>query len=513
MSTQTVVITGEDLTIDKLAAISENRAKVKLSPRALAAVKANRSVIERKVKAGVPIYGVTTGIGEFARISISTEQSAELQKRIVYSHSASVGKEIPESNVRAAMALRLNTLAKGYSGVRPVIVQTLAEMLNKGVHPVINEKGSLGTSGDLSPLSQMAEVVMGEGRAIYKGRRMSGKAAMKAAGIKPITLAYKEGLGLINGTQAFTGVGALAVNDTRRLAKNALIAAAFTVDCISSNSAKSAFDPRVHQIRNHRGQQVAAENIRRLINGSTTLPGNKAKVQDAYSLRCIPQIMGASLDALDYVTRIHLNEMNGVSDNPLFFTKDDEYLAAGNFHGQPVAMSQDFLSIAVAEFASLAERHTNRLLNPVLSGLPDFLVEGKGLNSGLMVSQYTSAALVSENKVLSHPAVVDNISVSADQEDHVCMGSVTAMKLTDIIRNTEIVIAIQFMCCAQALDFRRPLKGGKGSEAAYKVIRKKLRRLINDRPLYPDIDIVTKMVRDGSIVEAVERVVGPLKLY
>jgi histidine ammonia-lyase len=513
MSANVVVINGQDMTIERLASVCHNSAKVKIAPRAIAAVRANRKVIERKIAAGVPIYGVTTGIGEFARISISSSQSAELQKRIVYSHSAAVGKEIPECDVRAAMVLRLNTLCKGYSGIRPVVVETLAAMLNKGVHPVINEKGSLGTSGDLSPLSQMAEVVMGEGRAIYKGRRMSGATAMKAARIKPITLTYKEGLGLINGTQAFTGVGALAIDASRLLAKNALIAAAFTVDCISSNSAKSAFDPRVHQIRNHRGQQIAAENIRRLIAGTKTLPGNKAKVQDAYSLRCIPQIMGASLDALDFVTRVHLCEMNGVSDNPLFFTKDDEYLAAGNFHGQPVAMTQDFLAIAIAEFASLAERHTNRLLNPVLSGLPDFLVEGKGLNSGLMVSQYTSAALVSENKVLSHPAVVDNISVSADQEDHVCMGSVCAMKLTDIIRNTEIVVAIQLMCCAQALDFRRPLKGGKGTEAAYKTIRAKLRRLINDRPLYPDINIVTSLVRDGSIVAAVEKAIGPIKLY
>jgi histidine ammonia-lyase len=513
MSSQVVTINGEDMTVDRLAAICHQSAKVKIAPRASAAVKANRRVIERKVAAGIPIYGVTTGIGEFARISINAAQSAELQKRIVYSHSAAVGKEIPECDVRAAMALRLNTLCKGYSGVRPVIVETLAAMLNKGVHPIINEKGSLGTSGDLSPLSQMAEVVMGEGRAIYKGRRMSGGAAMKAAGIKPIVLTYKEGLGLINGTQAFTGVGALAVHSARLLAKNAIIAAGFTVDCISSASAFSAFDPRVHKVRNHRGQQIAAENIRRLIAGSKTLPGNKAKVQDAYSLRCIPQILGASLDALDHVEKVHLCEMNGVSDNPLFFTADDVYLAAGNFHGQPVAMTQDYLAIAVSEFASLAERHTNRLLNPVLSGLPDFLVEGKGLNSGLMVSQYTSAALVSENKVLSHPACVDSISVSADQEDHVCMGSVTAMKLTDIIRNTEIVVAIQLLCCAQAMDFRRPLTGGKGSEAAYKVIRSKVKRLINDRVLYPDINKVTELVRDGSIVTAVEKAVGAIKLY
>ncbi len=333
---------------------------------------------------------------------------------------------------------------------------------------------------------------------------------MKAAGIKPVKLSFKEGLGLINGTQAFTGVGALALHDTVNAAKNAIIAAGMTVDCVSSSV--GCYDARVHKIRNHRGQMVIAEAIRKLTKNSKTIPDNKGKVQDAYSLRCIPQIMGPTLDALQYVTNVHVNEMNGVSDNPLFFTKDDEYIAAGNFHGQPVAMAQDFLAIAVAELADLAERHTNRLLNPVLSGLPDFLVEGKGLNSGLMVAQYSQAALVSENKILAHPAVVDNISVSADQEDHVCMGSVSAMKLTQILRNTEITIAIQLMSAAQALDFKRPLTGGIGTEAAYKVIRRKLKKLVDDRPLYPDIEIVTSLVRDGSIVEAVERAIGTIEL-
>ncbi len=510
MAGKDVVITGNDLTIDQIAAVCRGKAKVKLSDEAKQAIKANRAVIERKVKAGLPIYGVTTGIGEFARIMISPEQGTELQKRIVYSHAAAVGDEIPEDHVRAAMLLRVNTLSKGYSGVRLLIVDTLIAMLNKGVHPVIYKKGSLGTSGDLAPLSQMAEVVIGEGWAHYQGKKMSGAAALKAAGIAPVTLSYKEGLGLINGTQAFTGVGTLALHDIYKLAKNAIIAASFTADCISSGTA--AFDPRVHKIRNHRGQQVVAENVRRLIAQSETIPANKGKVQDAYSLRCIPQILGPSLDAIRYVTETHLNEANGVADNPLFFTKEDEYLAAGNFHGQAVAMAQDFLAIAVSEFADLAERHTNRLMNPVLSGLPDFLVEGRGLNSGLMVAQYSAAALVSENKILSHPAVVDNISVSADQEDHVCMGSVTASKLTEIVRNTEIVIAIQLMSCAQALDFKRPLKAGKGSEAAYKVIRRKLKKLVNDRVLYPDIEIVTALVRDGSIVEAVEEAVGEIKL-
>jgi histidine ammonia-lyase len=510
MAAQVVEITGKGMTIENLEAVARRNAEVRLSPEALKAIQANREVIERKVKSGVPIYGVTTGIGEFARIQISPEQGEELQRRIVYSHAAAVGKPIPESDVRAAMVLRANTLSKGYSGVRPLIVETLIAMLNKGVHPVVYQKGSLGTSGDLSPLSQIAEVVMGEGKAIYRGQKMGGGEALKAAGIPPVHLSFKEGLGIINGTQAFTGVGALAIYDARNVAKNAIIAAAMTADVVGSSDI--FLDARVHQIRNHIGQQIAAENVRRIIKGSETIPANKGKVQDAYSIRCIPQILGPSLDALEYVTKIHLQEMNGVSDNPLFFTAEDEYLAAGNFHGQGVAMAQDFLAIAVSEFADLAERHTNRMMNPVLSGLPDFLVEGKGLNSGLMVSQYSAAALVSENKILSHPAVVDNISVSADQEDHVCMGSVTAMKLTEIIRNTEIVVAIQLMSAAQALDFRRPHKAGAGTEAAFKVIRTRLQKLIDDRPLYPDIEIVTEQVRDHSIADAVEAAVGEIKL-
>ena len=510
MTIKEVLLTGNDLTIEQVDAVSRASAAVSLTTESRQAIKANRGVIERKVAANVPIYGVTTGIGEFSRIQVSPEQGEELQRRIVYSHAAAVGDPIEECDVRAAMLLRANVLSKGYSGVRLELVETLVQMLNKKVHPVIYKKGSLGTSGDLAPLSQMAEVVMGEGRADYQGQRMTGAEAMKAAGIKPLTLSYKEGLGLINGTQAFTGVGALAVHDATLLAKNAQIAAAMTFDCIGSNT--SCFDPRVHQIKNHRGPIVVAENVRRIVDGSQTIPDNRGKVQDAYSLRCIPQILGPSLDALQYARRTHLDEINGVADNPLFFTEDDEYLAAGNFHGQAVAMAQDFLCIAVSEFASLAERHTNRLLNPVLSGLPDFLAEGQGLNSGLMVAQYSSAALVSENKILSHPAVVDSIPVSADQEDHVCMGSIAARKLTEIVRNTEIVVAIQLMSAAQALDFKRPLKAGSGSEAAYSVIRSRLERLVDDRPLYPDIDIVTGLVRNGSIVEAVEKAVGELNL-
>ncbi len=510
MKINEVVISGNSLTLEQINAVCRLKARVKLSDSSVAAIKANRGVLESLMDADTPIYGVTTGIGEFAKIKISREQGAELQKRIVYSHAAAVGEPIIEPHVRAAILLRVNTLSSGYSAVRLELVNTLVEMLNKQVHPVVYEKGSLGTSGDLSPLAMIAEVVMGEGRADYQGNRMSGAEAMKAAGITPIRLSFKEGLGLINGTDAFSGVGALAVFDSINLAKNALIAISMTLDTVGSNI--SGLDKRAHEIRKHRGQIVTAENLRTLVDSSETIPANKGKVQDAYSLRCAPQIFGPSLDAIKYAADVHLREANGVCDNPLFFTNEGDYVAAGNFHGQAAAMAQDFLAIGISEIASLSERHTNRLLNPALSGLPDFLVEGKGLNSGLMVSQYSAAALVSENKILSHPGVVDSISVSADQEDHVCMGSITAKKLTEIVRNTEIVVAIQLMCAAQALDFRRPEKGGKGTESAYPVIRKVVERLIDDRPLYPDIDKIVEIVRNGSIVEEVEKAVGEIKL-
>ena len=510
MSINEVVLTGESLTLDDINAVCRGTTKVRLSDKSKQAVTASRAVLEDLIKAGTSIYGVTTGIGEFARIKISPEQGEELQKRIVYSHAAAVGDPIPESDVRAALLLRANTLASGYSAVRLEIVETLIAMLNKRVHPVIYQKGSLGTSGDLAPLSMMAEVVMGEGRADYNGKRHSGIEAMLAAGIPIQKLTYKEGLGLINGTEAFTGVGLLAIYDSINVIKNALVAVGMTLDTVGSNM--SGLDPRAHAIRKQRGQIVAAENIRKLIIGSETIPANKGKVQDAYSIRCAPQIIGSTLDALQYCRDIHMKEANGVCDNPLFFTNEKDYVAAGNFHGQAVAMAQDFLAIAISEIASISERHTNRMLNPVLSGLPDFLVEGKGLNSGLMVSQYSSAALVSENKMLSHPGVVDSISVSADQEDHVCMGGLTAWKLAQVVRNTETVVAIQLMCGAQALDFRRPHKGGKGTEIAYGIIRENVTRLIDDRSLYPDIDKLTEVVRSGVIVKAVEKEIGELKL-
>ncbi len=505
-----VVLNGNSLSIEKLCAVARDGATVSVAPDAKVKMQRSREVIERGVAEGTAIYGVTTGIGEFARIRISAEQSAELQRRIIYSHSAGTGDPQPEDVVRAGMTIRANTLSKGYSGVRLCLLDTVLEMINKGVVPFINEKGSVGTSGDLSPLSQFAEVAIGEGRAFYKGELMSGAEAMKRAGVKPTDLTYKEGLGLINGSQIMTAGTALLVYDSERILKNAMIASAMTLDAL--RAVPRAFNRLVHRVRPYPGQNAVAEALPRLFADSEIMANQSGKVQDGYSMRCTPQILGPSLDTVQHVRRIVNIEMNSAADNPLFFGDEGEYFAAGNFHGQGVGMAADFLCIAMSEVANLSERHTNRLLNPTLSGLPDFLVEGKGLNSGLMVAQYTAAALVSENKVLSHPASVDSISVSADQEDHVSMGPIAVRKGTEILKNVRTVLAIEMMSAAQAFEFHEGRRPGKATGIAYDIIRKRVPKLVDDRVLYPDIEAIRQMVEDCSILDAVEAEIGPLKL-
>ena len=505
-----VVLDGNSLSIELICDVARNGAKVSVSPEARAKMQRSRDLIESSVAKGAAIYGVTTGIGEFARISITPEQSGELQRRIVYSHSAGTGDPQPEDVVRAAMTCRANTLAKGYSGVRVCLIDTVVDMINKGVVPYINEKGSLGTSGDLSPLSQFAEVALGEGRAYYKGERMTGAQAMKKAGVKPTDLTYKEGLGLINGSQMMTAGAALLAYDAERILKNAVIASAMTLDALRALA--GPFDPLVHRVRPYPGQNAVAANLLRLFAGSEIMANKNGKVQDGYSMRCTPQILGPSFDTLEHVRRIVQTELNSAADNPLFFGDEGKYIAAGNFHGQGIGMVVDFLCIAMSEVANLSERHTNRLLNPTLSGLPDFLVEGKGLNSGLMVSQYTAAALVSENKVLSHPASVDSISVSADQEDHVSMGPIAVRKCTEILKNVRTVLAIEMMSAAQAFEFHEGRRPGRGTGVAYDLIRSKVPKLVDDRPLYPDIEAIGELVESCAILDAVEAEVGPLTL-
>jgi histidine ammonia-lyase len=503
-----VEIDGESLTIEEVHAVARDHAKVVIPKRTIDKVTRCRDMIQGLIDSGEAIYGVTTGIGEFSRIRISKEQAEELQRRIVYSHAAGTGDPHSEEEVRAAMLLRANVISKGHSAVRLGILETLVEMINKNVIPVIYEKGSVGTSGDLSPLSQMAEVVMGEGKAFYNGEMLDGKDAMDRAGIKTWVLNTKEGLGLINGSQMFTAVGALALYDAYKLLDNAQIVSGMTLNALKAVTRH--FDARYHGVRPFVGQNKVAENIRNLCKNSEILEVDNPKVQDAYSLRCTPQVLGPVKDALGYIRGQIEIEMNSAADNPLFFPDDNTHIPGGNFHGEPIAIVLDLLAIVLSEVAGLSERHTNRLLNPALSGLPDFLVEGKGLNSGLMVSQYTAAALVSENKVLSHPASVDSISVSADQEDHVSMGPIAALKVREIIKNVSTVLAIELMAGAQALEFRKPQKPSPPIQAVYDEVRKLVEPLVDDRPLYPDMDKLTDLIRSNKLIEVINPSIGKL---
>jgi histidine ammonia-lyase len=505
-----VVLDGNSLSIEQIVAVARDWAPVGVSDSAREKVQRSRDFLEKCVKEGVAIYGVTTGIGELARVRISPEQSAELSRRIIYSHSAGTGDFFPEDAVRAAMVCRANVLAKGYSGVRVCLLETVLDMINKGVIPAINEKGSLGVSGDLSPLSQFAEVALGEGRAFYKGELMSGADAMRAAGVPPTDVTFKEGLGLINGSQMMTGGAALLCYDAERVLKNALIASAMTLDTL--RAVERAFDPHIHRQRPFPGQNCVADNLVRLFAGSEIMADKTGKVQDGYSMRCTPQALGPSFDTLEHVRKTVNIEVNAAADNPLFYPDEGQYFAAGNFHGQPVGMAVDFLCIGMSEVANLSERHINRMLNPALSGLPDFLIEGNGLNSGLMVAQYTAAALVSENKVLSHPASVDSISVSADQEDHVSMGPIAVRKCGEIVRNVQTVLAIEMMAAAQAMDFYKGKKPGRGTRVAYELIREKVPFMVDDRVMYPDIEAIRQLIASNTILDAVESEIGPLPL-
>ena len=506
-----VKLDGETLTIEKVEDVARRRAKVALSKKAVENIEKGRAVLEALVASGEAIYGVTTGIGELARIRVSPEMGSELQRRIIYSHAAGTGDIQPEEAVRAAMLLRINTLAKGYSGVRLQNVQIMLDCLNKGITPVVYEKGSLGVSGDLSPLSQLAEVFIGEGEAFYRRKRMPGAKALEKAGLKPVDLSYKEGLGFINGSQMLTGEAALRLVDARRIIKHALIAAAMTIDTLKGVA--KAYDARLHAIRPFKGQNAAAAALRLLFEGSEIMADPSGKVQDGYSMRCTPQVIGPTIDAWFYTLEQVEIEMNSAADNPIFIPDDNTHLAGGNFHGQAIGIVMDLMAIGMSELADLSERHTNRLLNPALSGLPDFLVGGaQGLNSGLMVSQYTAAALVSENKVLSHPATVDSISVSADQEDHVAMAPIAVRKLKEIQKNVVAVLAIEMNAAAQAFDFRAPKKPGRGTRVAYDIIRQHVAHLENDRVLYPDINKIIELINSGIILDAVEGEIGEMKL-
>ncbi len=499
----TLVLDGRNLSIEDVARVARHYMPVGIDRGAFERIEKSRAMLEELVEQEEVVYGITTGFGRFSEVTISREDAIQLQKNLVASHAAAVGEPLPEEVVRAVLLLRINALARGCSGVRPALVRHLVEALNRGVTPVIPEQGSLGASGDLAPLSHLALALTGEGEAFYQGERMSGSEALAAAGLEPLTLLEKEGLALINGTQIMTAIGCLAYLDAENLFKAALVTAALALE--AQQAVPGAFDPLIASARNYRGHKYTAEKIRGLTRGSKLIGSDHHKVQDAYSLRCIPQVHGATADALDYVRGILEVEINSVNDNPLLFPEENRVISGGNFHGQPVAQAMDFLAIAVAELGSIAERRIERLVNPSLSGLPPFLVEEGGLNSGLMIAQYTAASLVSENKGLCHPASVDSIPSSANQEDHVSMGTTAARKSRRVVDNLARIIGLELLVACQALDFQGPEHLGRGTSLAYKRLREEVDFLEKDRVLYPLIDKAVGLVESGRLVETVEQ--------
>jgi len=501
----------DGMTLADLTAIARGGAQVKLTAGAEKRIHATRRLVEKWVEDEKTIYGITTGFGALSDVAISRKDTRRLQENILMSHAAGVGEPLDEETVRATMALRIKDLARGHSGIRLETVQHLSALLNWGVCPVIPQKGSVGASGDLAPLAHLALVLVGLGEAFFKGQRMSGSQVLSKCGLTPIRLESGEGLALVNGTQVMTAIGALAIDRAITLSKMTDIAAAMSLEVLMGS--RTEFDKRIHQIRPHPGQASAADNMERIIQNSEIITSHEdcSRIQDAYTLRCSPQVHGATKDAIDYSRRVIETEMNSSTNNPLIFSESQDFLLGGNFHGQPVALALDFLSMAVAELANISERRIERLVNPKLSGLPAFLVSDGGLNSGFMIAQYTAASLVSENKVLCHPASVDSIPTSANKEDHVSMGTIAARQCREIIMNTENVIAIELLCAAQALDLFTNLKPGEGTLAAYQVIRKAIPPLEKDRILSNDIEAMKHLIRSGKILAAVEKTVGELR--
>lgn len=504
-----IYLDGNSLTIEQVVEISRSHTEVGLSEEAKKAINFSRDIVETKIREKKTIYGLNTGFGKFVNVAISDDELDKLQLNLILSDAVGIGAPFAKDVTRAIMLLRINALAKGFSGIRLSTVETLIAMLNKGIHPIIPEKGSVGSSGDLCPLAHMVLPMIGEGEAEYQGKVMPGKEAMAAAGLPIVTLKAKEGLALINGTCAMLGVASLAVHDAEIIMKTADIVAALTVD--SLEGIIDAYDPRIQMVRPHKGPIDVAANMRQILAGSqlTTKQG-KIRVQDAYSFRCLPPIHGASRLAYDYVRGVIETEINSVTDNPLIFPDNGDIFSGGNFHGQPVAIAMDTLGIAMAEFANVSERRIERMVNPSLSGLPGFLTVEEGINDGFMVAQYAAAALVSENKVLAHPASVDSIPTSANQEDHVSMGTIAARKAGTIINHVQNVLAIEAICAAQAADFKGSEKLGKGTKAAYDCVRKDVTFMKTDRAIYLDVNKVLKLVQDGEFVKVVEAAVGKL---
>jgi len=481
-------INGNNLTLETLASISQGHVRVSLDPTAEKRMIQNRNMLLQWIKDGETIYGVNTGFGALSDKKISTKKIKQLQLNLIRSHSTGVGSWFAEDEARAIMLLRAQVLASGYSGVRPIIVKTLLDFLNSDLTPLIPQKGSLGASGDLAPLSHLALTLVGEGEVLYKEERLQSKIGLARARIKPVQLQEKEGIALINGTQMMAALSALNILSAEKLLKLFDVAAALSLEAIQGS--RKAFDADIHLLRPHAGQIVVAKNIWSLVQNSAIQKKHQfcGRVQDSYSFRCIPQVHGTSRDACAYVRKITETELNSVTDNPLFFTKKKKWLSGGNFHGQYLSQAMDFLSIAISTLSNIAERRIDKLCDPKFSGLPPFLISDHGTSSGLMAVHYTAAALASENKVLSHPASVDSIPTSGNMEDHVSMGPHAARKAREIIRNAEYIVASELLAASQGIEFLRPLKTSKHLEKIMRIIRKKIKPIHEDRIFSKDIE-------------------------
>lgn len=513
MSVTPLVLDGSPLTLaDAERVATEPGLQVTVPETTMDRVRAARAVIEDLVARGEPVYGVNTGFGKLQNTAVGAADRRRLQRNLVLSHAVGVGDAFPAAETRLMFVLRLAVMLRGHSGVRPELVERLVSIFNAGLVPVVPQRGSVGASGDLAPLAHLALVFIGDGEVwTDDGGKEPAADALRRAGL-PVAfeLAEKEGLALLNGTQAMTAVGLFALAEAETCLKHADLATAATLDALLYTS--SPFQARVHALRPHPGQAITAENVRRLLSGSEILQSHPGphKVQDAYSVRCVPQVHGACRDALAYVRGVLLRETESVTDNPLVFPDDGDVVSAGHFHGEPVALACDHMAIAAAEIGSISERRIESLVNPDLSQLPAFLTPRPGVNSGFMMAQVTAAALVSENKALSHPASVDSIPTSANQEDHVSMGPIAARKARAIVMNIRRVLGIELLCAAQAIEFRRPLRAGDGVEAALAVLREHVPPLEEDRLLAHDLEAVDRLIRSGAMIAATEAVTGPL---
>lgn len=498
-----VELTGNDLTFEHLYRAAIEGAKVSLAASAIERMKASRAVVDQLVASGTTAYGINTGFGKLASVRISSEQVKQLQVNLVRSHACGVGAPLSEAETRAMMLLRANALAKGLSGVRPEVVETLCRMLNARVHPVIPSQGSVGASGDLAPLAHLAQVVIGEGEAIFRGEVIPGDEAMRRGGVTPVALEAKEGLSLLNGTQGMLALLGLALREADALAETADVAAALSLDALRGSP--GAFDARIMHARAYPGAARTARNLAHLNEGSQIRESHRSaerdpRVQDAYSLRCTPQVHGAVRDQLAQAREIAAVELNSATDNPLVFVRDGggDIISGGNFHGQPLAMAADQVAIALATLGGISERRIEQMTNPLTSMLPAFLTPEPGLNSGFMIAQVTAAALTSENKALATPHSVDSISTSGNQEDYVSMGMSGARRLARMIRNLRHTLAIELLCACQGIDLLAPLRTGKLAQRAYNVVRAASPRVTEDRPLAPDIGAVSKVIADGA---------------